>query len=55
MKRVFATLAVMGALAGSALAADDANGSAMTQLKDGVYQFPMAHYSSLVMITDEGV
>ena len=27
----------------------------MTRLKDGVYQFHMAHYSSLVVITDEGV
>jgi len=27
----------------------------MTRLKDNVYQFHMAHYSSLVVITDEGV
>ncbi|KIC17304.1 MBL fold metallo-hydrolase [Leisingera sp. ANG-Vp] len=55
MKRILAALAAAAAFSGAAFAADDEMKPVMTKLKDGVYQFHMAHYSSLVVITEEGV
>ncbi|KIC40241.1 metallo-beta-lactamase [Ruegeria sp. ANG-R] len=55
MKRILTALAAATAFASAAIAADDEMKPVMTELKDGVYQFHMAHYSSLIVITDDGV
>ncbi|WP_027258272.1 MBL fold metallo-hydrolase [Leisingera aquimarina] len=55
MKRFLTALALSVGFAGASLAAEDDMKPVMTELKDGGYQFHMAHYSSLVVITDEGV
>ncbi|WP_299669402.1 MBL fold metallo-hydrolase [uncultured Ruegeria sp.] len=55
MKRFLTAIAAVTTIAGTALADGDEMKPVMTELKDGVYQFFMAHYSSLVVITDEGV
>ncbi|MGH0000496.1 MBL fold metallo-hydrolase [Pseudovibrio ascidiaceicola] len=61
MKKTMLSLLATAALAGATFAApamaagNDKMKPVMTRLKDGVYQFHMAHYSSLVVITDEGV
>lgn len=55
MKRILTAIAATMTIAGIAYAADDEMKPVMTELKDGIYQFYMAHYSSLVVITDEGV
>jgi glyoxylase-like metal-dependent hydrolase (beta-lactamase superfamily II) len=55
MKRFLTALALSVGFAGASLAAEDDMKPVMTELKDGAYQFQMAHYSSLVVITDEGV
>ena len=56
MKNLLITLGASLLMAGSAFAAgDETPKPELTQLKDGVYQFHMAHYTSLVVITDEGV
>ncbi|WP_226689143.1 MBL fold metallo-hydrolase [Ruegeria arenilitoris] len=55
MKRIQTAIAAATTFTSAAIAAGDETTPAMTKLKDGVYQFYMAHYSSLVVITDEGV
>lgn len=55
MKRILTALAAATAFASAAIAADDEMKPVVTELKDGVYQFHMAHYSSLIVITDDGV
>lgn len=55
MKKLFATFAAMTSITCSAYAEGHEMKPQMTELKDGIYQFFMAHYSSLVVITDEGV
>ncbi|MBE1282946.1 MAG: MBL fold metallo-hydrolase [Rhodobacteraceae bacterium] len=55
MKRILTAIAAVTAITTTAMAADDDMKPVMTELKDGVYQFHMAHYSSLVVISDEGV
>ncbi|WP_170326639.1 MBL fold metallo-hydrolase [Ruegeria arenilitoris] len=56
MKKLLLALGTSLLMAGGALAAgDDDVKPVMTHLKDGVYQFHMAHYSSLVVVTDDGV
>lgn len=55
MKRILTAIAAATTITSSAIAADDDMKPVLTELKDGVYQFHMAHYSSLVVITDEGV
>ena len=55
MKRLLTALALSAGFAGASFAAEDDMKPVMIELKDGVYQFHMAHYSSLVVITDEGV
>lgn len=56
MKKTLTALGISLFLAGSAYAAGEhAPKPEMTRLKDGVYQFHMAHYSSLVVMTGEGV
>ncbi len=55
MKRILTALAAATAFANTSVAAEDEMKPVMTELKDGVYQFHMAHYSSLIVITDDGV
>lgn len=55
MKRFLTALAAATTFASAATAAEDEMKPVMTELKDGVYQFHMAHYSSLIVITDDGV
>lgn len=56
MKNRLIPLAASLFLANSAFAAGaDAPKPVMTELKGGVYHFHMAHYSSLAVITEEGV
>lgn len=55
MKRILTAIVAATAFASTAIAAGDDMKPVMTELKDGVYQFHMAHYSSLVVISDQGV
>ncbi|WP_170504833.1 MBL fold metallo-hydrolase [Ruegeria arenilitoris] len=55
MKSILTAIAAATTLANAAFAAGDEMNPVMTELKDGIYQFHMAHYSSLVAITNQGV
>lgn len=55
MKRLILGLLAAFAVTTNAQAANPAAKPSMIAIKDGIYHFFMGHYSSLVVITDEGV